>query len=805
MTYPHPIGLLINLPDAPPTPVPLDGVAVHARLVGAACEVAVTQRYTNRETRPIEAVYIFPLPTDAAVCGFTAEVDGRRIEGRVEEREKAFEIYDDAMADGHGAFLLDQERPNIFTASVGNIRPGASVAIEIRYVAQCPLEGDAVRFMLPTTVSPRYAPPTTTPQIGQPDHERIDPERRLHVPYGLTLKVDVESAAAPRRVESPSHPIRTTFDRTTTVELGQESTALDRDFVLLVELQEARTPTASVARDDQGNRYAQVQFIPTFAADVQTGNEVIFVVDCSGSMGGDSIAQAKRALELCIRALCERDTFEVIRFGSTYDALFSGAHTLDADALQRAVAHIAATDANLGGTEILAPLQAILARPIDPTRPRQILLLTDGQVSNETQVIELAKANAANARIFTFGIGAGVSEHLVKELARVTRGQVEMIHPGERIEPKVLRHFGRLRTPVLADVRVDWGGLEVEACPRAVPPVFQGELLTVFAKVRSGTTQQITLKAGAHAWAVPINLEHANLGGPVPKLWARAAIRDIESDEGRHGSAQQRPGRDREGEKVKKLVEIGKAHGLLSSATSYVAVEVRSDADKTTSPSELRKVPVALTAGWGGHGSARGGGGGGGVRAGGYSGVNPLQQLLQAQSGMAAPAGAPMPAPAPAPKAGGVVARAASAVAGVFGGRAKRSMDMMESDDSAPARRAAPRSPEPERARKAPGFAAPAREEAAADSSDALYDVLLTQASDGSFPLSAALVGWLGASIAAVRTAIVQHGEAKVATAVVLALLERDHHDRKDEWRAAAEKARAYLVRVGDLDGADLI
>ena len=776
----HPIGLLITRPDAVPTPVPLEGVAVHARLVGAATEVSVTQRYTNLEARPIEAVYVFPLPTDAAVCGFAAEVDGRRIEGRVEERDKAFEIYDDAMADGHGAFLLDQERPNIFTASIGNLRPGATVAVQIRYVAQCALEGDALRFMLPTTVSPRYVPAPEGPEVGQPDHERIDPERHLHVPYGLTLQVDVESAAAPRRIESPSHPIRTTFDGAkTTVELGQELVALDRDFVLLVELAEARTPTAIVARDADGSRYVQVQFIPTFAA-TQSGNEVVFVVDCSGSMGGDSIAQAKRALELCIRALSESDTFEIVRFGSHHDALFSGARALDATTLAQAVAHIAATDANMGGTEILQPLQAILARPVDAQRPRQVLLLTDGQVSNEAQVIELAQAHADKARIFTFGIGAGVSEHLVKELARATRGQVEMIHPGERIEPKVLRHFGRLRTPVLSDVRVDWGGLEVEAAPRVAPPVFQGELLTVFAKVLGGASTTVTLKAGSHSWSVPLDLERASTGGPIPKLWARAAIHDLERDEGRHGSSQQRPGRDRAAEKVKHLVDIGKAHGLLSSATSYVAVEVRSDADKTTGPAELRKVPVALTAGWGGHRSTT-------FAASGGAGMpQPMMKRMAARGAM--------PAPPPAPKAAsGFVARAVSAIAGAFDGRYERA--------------SATRS----QRRLSPGATFDRMDDEADDmppgsASDLLYDVLLTQAPDGSFPLSGHLVSWLGPKLTdRVRAASAIDGEARVVTAVVLALLARDHATRAGEWRAASDKARAFLARVGDLDGATLL
>lgn len=147
-------------------PVPLVGVKVAVRLLGAAVEVTVVQRYRNVESTPVEAVYVFPLEESAAVCGFSAVVSGQRIVGRVEERDKAFATYDDAMRRGDGAFLLDQERPNIFTASVGNLKPQADAQLEIRYVAQDTREGDAWRISSPTTVSPRDVP-RTGPEVGQ--------------------------------------------------------------------------------------------------------------------------------------------------------------------------------------------------------------------------------------------------------------------------------------------------------------------------------------------------------------------------------------------------------------------------------------------------------------------------------------------------------------------------------------------------------------------------------------------------------------------------------------------------------------
>jgi Ca-activated chloride channel family protein len=320
-----------------------------------------------------------------------------------------------------------------------------------------------------------------------------------------------------------------------------------------------------------------------------------------------------------------------------------------------------------------------------------------------------------------------VSEHLVREVARASRGEVEMIAPGERIEPKVLRQFGRVRSPALSDVKVDWGGLEVEQAPRVVPPGFRGELLTVWARVRAGSASEATLTAGGQRWTVPLDLERAPTGGPVPALWGRAAIRDLEADDGRHGSSQQRPGKERR--KNDKLIEIGKTLGLVSSATSYVAVELRAEGDRTTEQGELRRVPIALTAGWGG--------GPGGV-------MRP-----QARFGQGA-----MPPPAPmgmrrammhAPAASAPMSRAASKASGAMAGAAGVFGKLAQAIGGGRARgdkmvRSKRRDGPVEELRELDAGVSDASPGDAGAERDALYAILLTQAADGSFPVSDALL-----------------------------------------------------------------
>ncbi len=764
--------------------VPLEGVRIDARLTGLATEVTVRQRYRNAEQVPVEAVYVFPLEEGAAVCGFAARIGETVVRGHVEERDKAFEIYDDAMAAGHGAFLLDQERPNVFTAQVGNLRPGETVEVEIVYVALARFEGTATRLMIPTSVSPRYAP-AAPPEVGQPDAERVNPERWLTVPYGLTLTVEIDAEGI-ESLDSPSHPVRTHLRAGgATVELSSREAALDRDFVLLVETTEPHHPAARVAREEDGTRVCQLTFFPELTDELNHGSEVLFLLDCSGSMLGDSIAQAKRALLLSIRALEEGDTFNVVRFGSRYETLWPAPRAFSQQTLEEATPWVQHTGAELGGTEILRPLRHLLEQPIDRERPRQVLLLTDGEVANEHEIVRLAERHATTARVFTFGIGAGASEVLIRELARATRGAAEFIYPGERIEPKVLRMFGRVRTPALTGVGVDWGGLEVEQAPAETPPVFAGDSLTVFARVRSGSTAAVALTAGAHRWEIPLDLGAAEAGGPVPTLWARQAIRDLEAGVSpRRGSAQRRPAAEER--QRRRLLELCRRYGLTSSVASYVAVEERPEAERSEGPAELRKIPVALTAGWGGIGHL--------TLAGGLESHSPSRIPPQAFPQAPMPTSAPLPSAAAAASPDlfmeleaateSVTEQALHAVNGLF-------------------ERLRPRARAPQPPPDVPLEATLGDAEVAVD---LLYEVLMTQQADGSFPLSEALAERLGRRLPAVERAAAEHGAAVVATAVVVALCERHEADRADEWRPAVRKARRWLERRGGgFDAASLV
>jgi hypothetical protein len=342
------------------------------------------------------------------------------------------------------------------------------------------------------------------------------------VPYGLTLKVDVKTSAPIRSLESPSHKVRVVIEGShAVVDLSSGETAMDRDFILKIGLAEAHEPRALVERGPDGKAYVQVSFRPKLDSG-KAASEVVFLVDRSGSMDGPSIREARKALELALQNLRPGCYFNIVGFGSSYSLLFPESRPWNPETLAQAVAHVRSMNADMGGTEILSALEFVLGAKAPEGLPRQIFVLTDGEVSNTDAVIELVRQHGADTRVFAFGIGAAPSHHLVKGLARAGEGEAEFIAPGERIDEKVLRQLDRALSAALTDVRVDWGGLDVEQSPYVVPPVFADGRVVVFGRTGDPKATTVTLCAktaqGEVAFSAPVDLSAVREGTLVSTL-----------------------------------------------------------------------------------------------------------------------------------------------------------------------------------------------------------------------------------------------------------------------------------------------
>src|SRR5438046_5606227 len=265
--------------------IALRGVRVRCHVAGMSQKTTVEQMFVNRESRAIEAIYTFPLPDGGAVCGFEVITGDRVLTGTIDENEKAIEKYDDAIDAGHGAFMIEADRPDVFTARVGNLKPRQSATIRLSYVAPLERVDRQIRITFPTTIAPRYASSMgMDPLEGMIDGDALNPPQALHVPYGLSLEMDIDLRRKINAITSPTHRIAvslTNDERAThRVMLDGAMTEMDRDLIVTIDLAKEHQPCADVARGIDGAPYVALSFVPEFDVDELTHpqpSETIFV------------------------------------------------------------------------------------------------------------------------------------------------------------------------------------------------------------------------------------------------------------------------------------------------------------------------------------------------------------------------------------------------------------------------------------------------------------------------------------------------------------------------------------------------
>jgi Ca-activated chloride channel family protein len=590
--------------------VPLQGVEVTGELLGGHARVRVRQRYRNAESRPVEAVYIFPLPSDGTLIGFSMECNGRKVQGVVKEREKAFNDYDDAITAGHGAALLDQERPNVFTAQVGNLLPNEETLVEVEFLQAIQVEEGSVRWMLPTLVAPRYIPSgsqvdrtghgTVSPNNRVPDADRITPPIG-QVAYGLKMDLLVDLGRAVV-VESPSHALTQEKDgHKVRVKFARGEVALDRDFVLTVRSDDTSTSLTTVVTHRQGENPGTfaLTVVPDLLgmAGVGKRQEVVFVVDTSGSMGGESLPQAQGALRLCLRHLREGDRFNIIAFENNYRTFSNEPVIFTQRTLEQADRWVDALRAS-GGTELLQPLLAAVQGVPDGV----VVLLTDGQVGNEEEILQAVLGARKTTRVYSFGIGTNVSDVLLRGMARQTGGAVEFIHPGERIDDKVVAQFSRALAPRVTELKHTFEGVAgVELAPEELPPLVDAVPWTLFGRYSSAGRGKVILtgRSGHEPFSLTIPVEFPTVSDRpmVEKLWAAERIRAWESADIRDPRRAQRM--------KERIVQFAVEHQIVTKYTSFVVVEERTAERRASGQPDTRVVPVNAPAGWDMFGTAK--------------------------------------------------------------------------------------------------------------------------------------------------------------------------------------------------------
>lgn len=579
----------------------LKGARFEGSLRGTLFEANLEQRFANPFDRHVELVYTFPLPWAAVLLGVEVQIGDRRLSGAVVERKQAEKGYEDAIAEGNTAILLEQNFDGSYTLNLGNLAPGETCVVRLRYAQVLQFEQHGLRLVVPTVIAPRYGDPVA--DAGLRPHQVVEHDLMVVHPFELSLRV--EGALARARIGSPSHPLSMRLEgegETTAMVVSlARGGRLDRDFILVLD-EVAQDSLALCAQDtvQPGAVSVLASFCPRAPASVHP-LAVKILVDCSGSMQGDSIAAARRALQAIVAGLHEGERFSLSRFGSTVEHRSRALWRTSPATRLAGLRWAAQLQADLGGTEMEKALDSTLALAGDAeaspgagegAAPVDLLLITDGQIHAIERTV--AKARALGHRVFVVGIGSAPAESVLRRLADETGGACDFVAPGEAVEPAVLRMFARLRSQRMAALELAWPAGVKPVWMSALPgSVFDGDAVTVwarFAQVPDGTVRLIGRRTHAVA---PESLGEACLtaaehDATLSRMAVAAQIETLLATEG----AQSR-----------QALELGVAYQLVSSLTHFLLVETRAEADKPADMPDLVKVPSMLPAGFGGLGS----------------------------------------------------------------------------------------------------------------------------------------------------------------------------------------------------------
>lgn len=579
---------------------------------GLLAETKLSRRFRNTSDDWREGVFVFPLPEKASVYGLTMTVGERTIVGEVQPKAEARKTYEKARSAGQSAANVEQQRPNLFTARVANIPPGETISVELQY--QQPVNYRAGQFELrvPTTLMPRYMP--GQPLAGQPrewhggwalpstqvpDADAISPftvqaDEVAATSHRADIRMTIDAGLPLARVTSPSHPLQTSLDGQT-VQVQSEQILMDRDFVMRWQPLAGREPTAAVFHQRwQEDDYLLTMIVPGVSEAEVLPRDLVFVIDISGSMAGESIRQARSALQQGLATLTPDDRFNVIRFNNQTHALFMQPEAATGNNLARARRYVANLQAD-GGTEMAPALERALNTSASAgenagERVRQVVFITDGAVGNEAALFAQIRQQLGSQRLFTVGIGSAPNMHFMREAARWGRGLYTAIEDPADVSGPLQHLFSAMEAPVLTDVRVQWpeqSGM-VESYPARTGDLFRGEPLV---QVVRGTAPAGVVKVsgqlpGGRGWAQSLNLQQAAPGRGLNRQWARQKIDHLLDSARVEGSE---PNKAR-------VTELAVEHSLMSPYTSFVAVD-EVPARPGELPAETEHLPTLLPAG----------------------------------------------------------------------------------------------------------------------------------------------------------------------------------------------------------------
>lgn len=603
------------------------GTDIVAKVSGQTARVTVTQAFRNTSDEWMEATYLYPLPDNGAVDTLQMVVGDRIFTGRIKPREEAREIYEEAKTNGQKAGLVEQHRPNMFRNSIANVGPGETVLVQIEL--QAPIQQVAGEYSLrmPLVVGPRYVAGTANADGGLSRAALLagsaeilaptaDPEMVARAGGGLnpvSITVELDPGFTADAITSPYHEVDIAGSgRTRTVTLAEGAVPANRDFELRWQASGAVPSLGLFRQRHDGEDYVMATITPPAARRIGEApmREMVFVIDNSGSMAGESMEAAKTSLLHALGTLRAQDRFNIIRFDDTMSELFDNAVPASPANIRAARAYTQGLDAD-GGTEMLPALRAALADPAyndgedsavaaaafevsvemgQEARLRQIIFLTDGALSNEADMMREISQNRGRSRVFMVGMGSAPNTFLMRRMAEAGRGTFTHVGMGEEAEAQMQRLLDRLARPVATSLVAYVDGGEIEFAPSDLPDLYAGEPLVLLGRGDSASgTLTVRGWIGEERWTRTVDLSKARPSEAIAKLWARRRIAEVE--------AQRWSGEIGYDEADEAVEALGMAYHLVTSRTSLIALdETPSRPDGATLTRE--ELPLLLPAGW---------------------------------------------------------------------------------------------------------------------------------------------------------------------------------------------------------------
>lgn len=556
-------------------------------ITGLVARVTLKQSFENTGSSWSEALYVFPLPEDAAVDSLSMRIGERLIVGEIKEQAEARVMYEEAKELGQKTSLVEQERPNMFTTSVANIGPGETIIIEISYLETLRYDAGSFSLRFPLAITPRYIPGEaiiqdsdasyTTNQTGWaantqqvPDAQQITPPY-MHPDAGkrnpVSINIELNAGFPLAKLESRYHQIKQEQNGNTyTLELTGE-VAAERDFELIWTPDISSKPDAAVFSETwQNEHYALLMLMPPSLDQTNLPNptrEVTLIIDTSGSMEGTSIVQAKDAVQLALARLKPTDRFNVIEFNDTATSLFRVPREASSQNVRLAERFVQQLRAD-GGTEMKSALELAFQSQAPEGYLGQVVFMTDGSVGNESELFSLIEQKLGKARLFTVGIGSAPNSYFMRKAAEFGRGTYTFISDLSETQEQMSELFVKLERPVLTnlDLQLPAGS---EVFPETIPDLYAGEPVLVSVKMRSQEGEALlTGTVNGETWTRRLNLNNAGSQNGVSQLWARAKIEELNDDmiRGADWLAAEEA-----------ITELALKHHLVTDYTSLVAVD----------------------------------------------------------------------------------------------------------------------------------------------------------------------------------------------------------------------------------------